>query len=366
MKLRLNGALEEVVEAFKKARPEIVELTTKSSQVAEHASPKRKRREEKREEEVDSRKRLRTSGRRTKSSQTEVVEVMDSANEDEDYAPGELLEDGRLFAANYCLEDGTVQCPVCQKRVKEAGINSHLDQNCMDEPRVTKSLSRSNKRSSMSAPKAPDNPIKRPDPLPAINYQFVKDPALKKKLTDQGLSAAGPRQLLERRYTEWCTLWNANCDATRPKSKSELKRELDTWDRTLGKNTTSLQGAQIKDKDFDGKGWSNSHNDDFKDLIAKARSKVKKPATPIPEVSSATTNSSIPASETPLQADTEMAHNSPETVDSSEDSPSKSRSHFFEEGHSNPDPPSDSQNMRKLTLLEKDTGITPDVRTSLL
>jgi E3 ubiquitin-protein ligase RAD18 len=192
-----------------------------------------------------------------------------------------------------------VECPICQKNVKEASINSHIDKGCIDAPPVTKPLGRSSKHFSASSSSAPDNHIKRPDRLPQLNYQFVKDQALKKKLVDMGLSAAGPRQLLERRFTEWVTLWNANCDATHPKSKTELRRELDVWDRTLGRNNVSLPGAQIKDKDFDGKGWSTTHDTDFKALIAKARSKV--PAKPPGSVISGDlTASSTPHSITSL------------------------------------------------------------------
>jgi E3 ubiquitin-protein ligase RAD18 len=161
--------------------------------------------------------------------------------------------------------------------MKEAAINPHLDRGCvdppMDMPRVTKSLGKSGKQPLLHTPTPLNKPETRPERLAQPNYQFIKDGAMKKKLTDMGLSAMGNRQLLERRYAEWVTLWNANCDATRPKTKAELKKELDTWERAQGKPSSS-QGSQIKDKDFDGKGWSTTHDADFKSLIAKARAKV--------------------------------------------------------------------------------------------
>jgi E3 ubiquitin-protein ligase RAD18 len=122
-------------------------------------------------------------------------------------------------------------------------------------------------------------PAIRPERLPHPHYSGLKDTALRKKLADQGIASSGSRQLMERRYTEWVTLWNANCDAKSPKGKSELKRELDVWERTQGGKANSagkdqIIGAQIKDKDFDGKAWAAKNDDAFRDLIAKARKKT--------------------------------------------------------------------------------------------
>ncbi|KAK7748919.1 E3 ubiquitin-protein ligase rad18 [Cytospora paraplurivora] len=102
------------------------------------------------------------------------------------------------------------------------------------------------------------------------------DNALKKRLSDLGISSWGPRPLLERRHREWVMIWNANCDSSRPKTKSELLQDLNIWERTQGGSASLTShsanlGAQIKDKEFDGAGWSTKHSDSFKDLIANAR-----------------------------------------------------------------------------------------------
>jgi E3 ubiquitin-protein ligase RAD18 len=106
---------------------------------------------------------------------------------------------------------------------------------------------------------------------------MVKDNALRKKLGDMGISAAGSRQLMERRYTEWVTLWNANCDSKIPKGKGELKRELDVWERTQGGGAPVASrmntGGNIRDKDFDGLAWSKNNDESFKQLVAEARKK---------------------------------------------------------------------------------------------
>lgn len=99
---------------------------------------------------------------------------------------------------------------------------------------------------------------------------------MRKKLADLKIPNQGPRQILEKRHREWVTLWNANCDAARPKNRMQLLQELDTWEKTQGSRApTTGRAAQnaalIKDKDFDGAAWATRHNDSFQDLIANAR-----------------------------------------------------------------------------------------------
>jgi E3 ubiquitin-protein ligase RAD18 len=96
-------------------------------------------------------------------------------------------------------------------------------------------------------------------------------------MSELGLSTAGSRQMLEMRHREWIMIWNANCDSARPKKRSELMRDLDIWERTLGARaqlgsfSASSSTPQIKDKDFDGIAWGSKHDDSFKALIANAR-----------------------------------------------------------------------------------------------
>jgi E3 ubiquitin-protein ligase RAD18 len=105
---------------------------------------------------------------------------------------------------------------------------------------------------------------------------MYKEAALRKKLADMGIPNQGPRHLLERRHKEWTMLWNANCDAAQPKSRSELLKDLDIWERTQGGRApvtgrAAQNAAIIKDKDFDGSAWAAQHDNSFKDLIANAR-----------------------------------------------------------------------------------------------
>ena len=133
---------------------------------------------------------------------------------------------------------------------------------------------------------------------------MVKDNVLRKKLQDFGILATGTRQLMEKRYTEWVTLWNSNCDSRNPRGKVELKRELDVWERTQGAPIASRanSGGNIRDKDFDSAGWSSKHDDSFRQLIEEARrkrtAKAETPdSAPKPEGSSVpavTTNIMLP------------------------------------------------------------------------
>lgn len=281
LKLRFNGAMEDLVEAFKIARPEVWEFANKPVEVVNRAaSPKRSRETEEGEDESPRKLRRTRSSGRTKAKERAVV--MDSAEGDDDYVPGmTLMQNLSCLQTNFPVEDGYVQCPVCQKSVKEDAINAHLDRNCEDAP-ATKPRS----KASATNFGAPDKPIPRPERLPQLHYSMVKDNILRKKLADLGLSAGGTRQQLEKRYTEWVTLWNANCDATKPKAKGELKRELDIWERTQGSRAGSSKqdsGAQIREKDFDGQAWSSMHGDTFKQLIANARKKAAVKPTTAPE-----------------------------------------------------------------------------------
>ena len=122
--------------------------------------------------------------------------------------------------------------------------------------------------------------------LPGINYALLTEAKLRKKLQELGINASGKKDLMIRRHTEWLHLWNSNCDASddRRKTKSELKRELDTWERTQG-GLANASVAPVMKKDFDGKGHASTHKSQFEDLIANAR---RKRATPSEERSDAT------------------------------------------------------------------------------
>jgi len=91
MKLRNNWVLEELVDAFQKARPDILEFARKPETEATETAIKRKRAEVVEAEDESPRKRTRSSTRRPQARQGEPPTViLDSDEEDGDYIPGEL------------------------------------------------------------------------------------------------------------------------------------------------------------------------------------------------------------------------------------------------------------------------------------
>ena len=125
-----------------------------------------------------------------------------------------------------------------------------------------------------SRSRQPAKPMER---LPQLSYGLLKDQALRKKLSDLGIPSHGPKLLLIKRHTEWVNLVNANCDSSRPRSKRELLNELDTWERSQGRNIMNGLGgnetSSVMRKDFDGAAWATNHGNDFQQLIARARQK---------------------------------------------------------------------------------------------
>ncbi|UZP39787.1 hypothetical protein NXS19_007603 [Fusarium pseudograminearum] len=270
-KLRSNWSLEEAVQAFVGARSDTLELARKGN--SQNTISKRKATTD-RHDSGDSPdgKRLRSSSRlqntRSSARQTpqiqydETVEVPDSDGEDDN--------DDDEFQPE--PEDGLVACPVCQDRMKDWQVFTHLESCTGPKLKPQRTVS------SVSSPiyNQQRQPTKAPHRLPTINYSMYKETALRKKMADLGISNQGPRALLERRHKEWMTIWNSNCDAAQPRTRHDLLRDLNVWENTLGGRapTTgrSVQNAAIiKDKDFDGAAWAAKHDTSFKDLIANAR-----------------------------------------------------------------------------------------------
>ncbi|KAL3467759.1 hypothetical protein BJX64DRAFT_273773 [Aspergillus heterothallicus] len=272
LKLRRNWAVQELVEAFMNARPSVLKLargTTRAEAVnvgleeadTEQSASKKRRLEE----VVNGTENRAEQGVRTRSQsrgvsrpvQPAAVEIVDDI-EDEEYIP----------------DDGLVPCPICHRRMKNEAVFRHLD-TCNGEqggpaepkPAAFGSLS--------TVPRKPfqDSSQKPPKRLPVINYSILKENVLRKKLKDLGIPNWGPRALMQRRHTEWMNLWNANCDSKSPKTKIQLLRELDIWERTQGGNSSTPTDttSTVMRKDFDSAGWSANYDTDFKQLIANAR-----------------------------------------------------------------------------------------------
>lgn len=269
-KLRWNGALDDVVDAYVKTRIPILTFARQSVQ-KDTNTPKRKPQHLSPEQPSQRySKRLRTSTRPSGSPEPKIVVPKGGPSEPDDKS----------------LEDcGIAHCPICNQRMKEWQVFGHLDKCSGPEAMSLPPNPDGDLEVSKQNP-SPRRPQSRMERLPALNYSMIKEPVLRKKLNELGLSSIGPRSLLERRHKEWSTIWNANCDAVDPKSRTRLLHDLDAWERTQGGRTPgpSRGTSSIKDKEFDGNAWAAKYEDSFKDLIANAR-KSRLPIIKAPESS---------------------------------------------------------------------------------
>lgn len=177
-------------------------------------------------------------------------------------------------------------------------VSTHMDTDCPGKPCPQPQPSKPTKFGFAPSRSAGTSQAASSDRLPSINYDLMKEPQLKKRMRDNGIPDWGARPLLIRRHKEWVMIWNANCDSSRPRTKQKLLQDLNTWEQTQGghANTSSAStqlGAQIKDKDFDGAGWSTKHNNSFKDLIAQARKSRKVAENPPQEGSSSANETGV-------------------------------------------------------------------------
>ncbi|OHE94040.1 DNA repair protein rad18 [Colletotrichum orchidophilum] len=278
LKLRSNWSLEEVVESFVKARKDTLHFarTAGQGQRGSNGNAAKRRLVEEGGEQQPETKRLRSSARlsRTRSGQAAAAPVRE---DDEAEQMDQAQEDDETEDADFTPDDGLVPCPICSSRMKEAQVFRHLDTCDGSKSPRQSTAPRTASSSRTPTPNTParggPRPHAAPERLPALAYSMLKDAALRKKMSDLGLSVTGGRLQLEKRHKEWVTLWNANCDSARPKKRAELLHDLDVWERTQGSKAAMFArpGAAVKDKEFDGVAWAAKHDTSFKDLIANAR-----------------------------------------------------------------------------------------------
>lgn len=278
-KLRRNWIVQELLEAFQNARPSVLDLARKARddaldclEVSDESSSK-KRKIERSQAEGEGVSEVGAEGivARSQSRQVDnhpqpaMVDLVEDS-QDEDFAP----------------DDGLVACPICNRRMKNEAVFPHLETDaCGKDPAPPKKVSYGSLQPMSPVARRQTrttaaNANHKPERLPAINYSILKEGVLRKKLKDLGIPNWGPRQLLQRRHTEWMNLWNANCDSKSPKSKWVLLRELDSWERTQGGSANPPShdpNNTIMEKTFDKAAWSTSHDNDFKRLIENARKK---------------------------------------------------------------------------------------------
>ncbi|KAJ7243381.1 hypothetical protein B0H12DRAFT_832780 [Mycena haematopus] len=168
-----------------------------------------------------------------------------------------------------------VQCPVCTQRMQYKELNKHMDNNCATaspKPLAPNSKSQKTLWSDIMQPKSKgkekekDRGTSEEDHLPKVSYDTLKDRQLKDKLTDLELPTSGDRTAWIARHQRWAMLWNANLDRSlsNRQSKAELLKELKKWEeeRKTRKKKITADESHLK-----------THNSEFKKLVAAARPK---------------------------------------------------------------------------------------------
>lgn len=282
--LRVNHAIREAVDVFTGSRDAMLQFARQAAAGVPATTPKRKADQEADETSIPKRTRMSTRSSSARASRATAAMMEQEADrpeetEDEPYVPGTPAH-GPVQQSQCQLtrkaDDGLVECPICQWRMEPQKVDRHLDTDCPGEPRPQPVRTKPKTFGFSTARQTSNTPTVTYERLPLLNFTLLNESKLKKKLMDAGISAQGNKLAMERRYKEWALMWNANCDSNRPKTKQELLRNLDVWERTQGSmaptsSASAHIGAQIKDKNFDGAGWSTKHSGAFKDLIANAR-----------------------------------------------------------------------------------------------
>ncbi|KAG6018296.1 hypothetical protein E4U43_005713 [Claviceps pusilla] len=267
--------MSETVDAFSKARTPALTLARASNSGSALFKRKKSGHDIHEPPPSERQKRRRTSARLSSQKKNDYrdkspitsQQVESSATSDEDEH-----SDDRNAKSRSSYVDDMVPCPSCQKHMKAWQVFRHLEA-C---PGPNAESGSSNSMISLQQQVQQRKSITR---LPALNYSILKEQALRKKLSELGISNQGPRTLLEKRHKEWINLWNANCDAANPKKRSQLLQDLDVWEKTQGYRSpaagpATLNVTMIKDKNFDGARWAAKHDSSFKDLIASARKNI--------------------------------------------------------------------------------------------
>lgn len=291
-KLRNNWQLQEIVATFLEARPATIRVARDHRAAVENAAsrPRKRKRDlqawddmphEEGTGRVTRSKSQRIAG--SQASQSGTIGIDDS-------------EESDVFVPEEPLDDGLVECPLgCGKRMKIEQVDPHLDR-CEQEKEAG---SRATSRRPAPRPGLPSRDTSRPqDRLNELNYSMMKDRELTRRLKDQGIPSWGTKQLMTRRHTVWVNIWNANCDSNRPRTKRELLRELDEWERTQGGSAPTATNGIMK-KDFDGDGWSRKNQDEFSTLIENARQSRVKAAVKAKEVMAAEASAKLVTPEDP-------------------------------------------------------------------
>ncbi|KAJ3109447.1 Peptidyl-prolyl isomerase cwc27 [Phlyctochytrium planicorne] len=170
-------------------------------------------------------------------------EISEKENVDADL---DFMEDGSLAGSQGSKAARTPKIPKNAKPEPEEcrieDVNEHIDSSC-----ARKTVDLTSRRSRNSGP--PET--KR---YAAIPYSLWKDGQLRKLLRDDGLRSDGDKAMLVKRHSEWIVRLQANQDSGNPRSKDEIRKDLEEWEAlTMGKAAAAAHPFSTGSHDVDPK-----------------------------------------------------------------------------------------------------------------
>ncbi|SCZ97042.1 BZ3500_MvSof-1268-A1-R1_Chr4-2g06950 [Microbotryum saponariae] len=322
-RLRKNQRIEEVVQAWQKARAAILDLqalaTTASRGSNEGSVPFTSKAQDSRPAKrvkSEGSGHASTSTRSTRNSTTSN-RASGTAYDDAASSDLEIIESPPVVSrrsqrssrgGNPDDPNLNVECPICQAQVRNADMNRHIDSGCaVIKPAGAAwgsmfSSTSANTSGESSKGKAKDEEISghpTTDPIPQISYAGMKLKRIHSLLEvslhvscririgaysptqslvfsprsqDFNLDLSVPPEAtkqdakvayLTKRHQRWTTIWNANSDVDpkdpRHKTPSQMRQELKEWETTMSAQENHAIGNRDK--------YAKEHEKEFRELI---------------------------------------------------------------------------------------------------
>ncbi|KAG5354247.1 hypothetical protein C0989_003760 [Termitomyces sp. Mn162] len=282
--IKSNAVVEDAVHSWKLSRPFILGLITASNEQKhterQNGSPPATPKAKKRKFAIHTERQTEPSSSTSTSflgSPSKPKRVKQSSSDlfgttipTSDIEEDELPDPSR--ANKKFRPDDSVDCPLCNKRVKFKSINQHMDNGCKDLPPISSSARSTAAdwqklmgKSLKGKQKDNDDDDDDEHPLPKASYNTLKDKQLKEMLIRYGLPTTGDRNQWIQRHQHWIITYNANLNKSSKyrKSKEELKRELKKWEEEKSKKRKTT----VEDTVAHGK----QHQSEFARLVEAAR-----------------------------------------------------------------------------------------------
>ncbi|VDC03901.1 unnamed protein product [Peniophora sp. CBMAI 1063] len=277
--LKVNPMLEEAVEAWKRSRPYVLQLSTRD---VEHRSrpsrpppssdtrPTKKRKTSEDASDTEAGPSRLVNSRRSRSG-SERLSVVD---EDDEVEP-------RGSSVVELSPDELVPCPVCAKSTRIADMDAHIGNGCKTsglKPATKQQNAWSKIFDGAGAGGKGKTKKSRTDNdddyLPKASYNMLKDKQVRDLLSEHELPTAGDRATLVARHQRWVSIYNANVDKNPQYRRriSELRAELKKWEKEreagLKKGSSKDAAMQVNVKEY-----RRANKAEFDQLVAQARPK---------------------------------------------------------------------------------------------